>query len=108
MDWNNDSYSYTFSHTLPKTWNADNLRVVAFVSRPISGEANQLEILNANHLMLSKTSGINATTYSIDEEIQSREYYSLSGQKLNAPTSGLYLERVTTSHGSRTIKHIQQ
>lgn len=105
MEWNGDSYSYTYSLTLPEGWNKENLRVVAFVAQPIDNEPSQIEILNANQLPAGSTSGIAATSMGNDGEIISSEYYNLSGQKISKPSHGLYIEKIKTRSGSYTVKH---
>lgn len=107
MEWDDDSYTYTYSRTLPSTWNKDNLRVVAFVGQPIDGAASQLQILNANQLAVGSLSGISSPSTVTEGEILSREFYTLSGQKTSQPAAGLYIERIKTQGGSYTIKHIK-
>lgn len=104
--WDGDTYSRSYSCILPEKWNPQNLRIVAFMGLPVGDDGSKLEILNANQFHVgSLPDGIEQTSGGTSNAT-SREYYNLAGQKMNSPCRGVYIERLTTSHGSYTIKHI--
>ena len=50
-----DTYKNEFTYTIPNNWNADNLNIVAFISRPItSGSLRDLYVTNANKRKLGE------------------------------------------------------
>ena len=108
INWNGNNYSETYTFTLPDGWNDKNVRVVAFVNKPISNTADA-EVLNANDLNINYTTGINnATTANAIAPVLSRKYFNLQGQRINVlPEQGAYLEQVETAQGVQTIKHVK-
>lgn len=59
--------------------------------------------------LTSKPSGIEdaLTNTEIEGEVIAREYFNLQGQRIAAPVSGLYLEKVTTTKGVFTFKRLK-
>ena len=43
-----DTYKNEFSFDIPTSWNADNLNIVAFISRPLGNPVNDIFVTNAN------------------------------------------------------------
>lgn len=107
IEWDGDKYSRTFSYTLPETWNADHLRTVAFVNRPLNGDPTQAEVLNANEARLSDTqSGIGGVVAD-EDQVLSRSYYDLQGRRIARPAQGVYVEKITTAQGTRSVKRVR-
>ena len=108
ISWNGNNYSETYTFTIPESWNDKNVRVVAFVNKPIDNTADA-EVLNANDLNINYTTGINnATTANAGAQVLSRKYFNLQGQRINTlPEQGAYLEQVETTQGVQTIKHVK-
>lgn len=107
IEWDGDKYSRTFTCTLPETWNADNMRTVAFVNRPVSDNYTQGDVLNANEAPVTDTqSGIGGVEAG-EAEVISRSYYDLQGRRLNGPAQGVYVEKVTTTRGTTTVKRVR-
>ena len=43
-----DSYKNVFNYTIPQEWNADNMHIVAFISRPLGNPVTDIYVTNAN------------------------------------------------------------
>jgi len=108
IQWNGDEYSATYGYTLPEGWNARNVRVVAFINQPKGTGYTGQEILNAQQLPVLSTSteGIGQVKAGGSEEILSRTYFNLAGQRILAPTRGIFLEQITTPSGTQTRKRV--
>lgn len=107
INWNGDTYSETYTITLPEGWNDKNVRVVAFVNKPIDNPADA-EVLNANDLNINYTTGIHSVEDNAGVQVLSRKYFNLQGQRINAlPEQGAYLEQVETTQGVQTLKHVK-
>ena len=106
--WNGNTYSETYTTTLPDTWNSDNVRVVAFVNLPFSSnDVSHADVLNANQLNVNFTTGINQTTTN-GAQVLGRTYYNMQGQRISQPaTSGAYIERIATPQGVQVVKHLK-
>ena len=50
-----NGYKNEFTVNIPNTWNADNLNIVAFVSRPLGGPVNDIYVTNANKRKLGES-----------------------------------------------------
>lgn len=112
IEWSGDSYQRQFTTTLPETWNIDNMKVVAFVHRPITDGLSHSEVLNTECLPLAggHTSGIAAIDNGNDKAT-TRKYFNLQGQQLDAdrlPAHGVYIERTYTTSGVRSVKHVEK
>ena len=106
INWTDDTYSETYTYTIPETWNADNVSVVAFVNRPTDDVANA-EVLNAESLNINHVTGIQSAT-TAGAQVLSRTLFNLQGQRIDrAPLNGAYIERVETTQGVQTIKHVK-
>lgn len=108
IEWNENHFTATYHFTIPQTWNADKLRVVAFAHRSLSNAKTDIQVLNTNEAWVTKTgaSGIEDTTLESDPNAV-REYYNLQGQRIAQPTKGIYLEKVIGTNGTRTYKRIK-
>ncbi|MDY4558434.1 MAG: Omp28-related outer membrane protein [Alloprevotella sp.] len=105
--WDSNAYSATYTFTVPEEWNADKLRVVAFINRPNKQDYSQIQVLNAEQQAVKDTeAGINDVVAVTETEAR-HEYFNLQGQRLSAPVKGVYLERITTPTGCRTVKRIR-
>lgn len=49
-----NTYKNEFTATIPNSWNADNLNVVAFISRPLGNAVNDIYVTNANKRKLGE------------------------------------------------------
>ncbi|MDR0863666.1 MAG: Omp28-related outer membrane protein [Candidatus Symbiothrix sp.] len=133
-DDNSFSKSYTF--TLPAAWKSENMHVVAFVSNYNSANVNDCNVYNAESVSLDgndeldgivRVEKINATAYiygnslviNADVPVQSIAIYNVAGQKVLSSTAvgktvpverlsrGIYLVKLKTAEGERTVKIIK-
>ena len=83
-----DYYENTFTVTIPQAWNMSNMRVVAFISRPLSNFENGFTDMYVNNAasfsLLSHTGGIEELL--ITGDAVPVEYYDMMGRQ----TSGLH------------------
>lgn len=107
IEWSGDSYSQDFEYILPTEYNVDNLKVVAFVHRPLSDGLTNCEVLNTEALKVAtQTTGIGGVEADVNEA-GARQYYNMQGQRLTeAPAGGVYIERVRTAGGVRSVKRV--
>ncbi len=110
LTWNGDSYSATYTTTLPDSWKAKDMKVVAFVNRPIvDNDYTNAEVLNAGIKPLSETSGIQGISNTTNAH-GSLQYFNLQGQKV-APSmmlaGNIYIE-VSTSYGKKSVRKIMK
>ena len=107
IEWGGDSYEQTFETTLDGQWKVKDMKVVAFVHRPLSDGYKNCQVLNAECVSVADGStgigGIKAT----GSRILSRSYYNLHGQRLSGiPQSGVYVERTQYSDGVHSEKRM--
>lgn len=108
IQWSDDHFEATYKITIPDTWNADKLRIVAFAHRSLDNAKTDIQVLNANESWVTPVgaSGIEDASLA-DGSITSREYYNLQGQRIAQPVKGIYLEKVITTNGTRTYKRVK-
>lgn len=95
--WNGDTYSNTYSLTLPAEWNADNVNVVAFIGRPLNkgSRNNDLWVNNAETCKAGYgTSGISSTTTDKTNATETARY-TADGRKISKPVKGLNIIRMS-------------
>lgn len=95
--WNGDAYSNTYSFTLPEEWDADNVNVVAFISRPLNrtSRINDLWVNNAETCKAGYgTSGISGTTANKENATETARY-TADGRKISEPVKGLNIIRMS-------------
>lgn len=84
----------------------DGKKMVSFIYDSYSGLYNfRSYTLDLN----SKPAGIEdaLANTEVEGEVIAREYFNLQGQRIAAPVSGLYLEKVTTTKGVFTFKRLK-
>jgi hypothetical protein len=108
INWNGDTYSETYTTTLPDSWKSNNVRVVAFVNLPFSSnETEHADVLNAAQLNINYATGINNVEADA-AQVLDRACYNLQGQRISQPTTnGAYIERIVTPQGVRISKRIK-
>ena len=108
IQWSDDHFEATYKITIPDTWNADKLRIVAFAHRSLDNAKTDIQVLNANESWVTPAgaSGIEDASLA-DGRITRREYYNLQGQRIAQPVKGIYLEKVITTNGTRTYKRVK-
>ena len=107
ITWDGDTYKETYTCTLPDTWNAEHVRVVAFVNRPLT-DTSAAQVLNAEQARIDSSAAGIASVQANDGQSASRAYYNLQGQRISKPLAhGAYLEKVVTAQGVRTVKCVK-
>lgn len=106
IEWNGNTYSHTFTTTIPEIWTAKNLKAVAYINGSTT-DIYQAQILNANVVKVidPTDTGIDAAE-TADAQVLSREYFNLNGQRVAQPTTGVYLLKTTTNKGVQVKKVI--
>lgn len=102
IDLTGSTYTRTYTTTLNAKWKPENMEIVGFLGNIDGADATNCRVLNAGRLRLADimTEGINSVS---TNSLGSVEYYSLSGQRLTAPTSGVTLMRTTAPDGSMQV-----
>ncbi len=103
IKWNGDSYENELNVTLDRDWNADNMNIVAFISRPIKMEGEyyvssltDVYVTNTNVAKVGGTStGISDTIVSSEDNATEVARYSLDGTRLSAPTKGINIVKMS-------------
>lgn len=90
MTWNGDiSTSKTYTYTLPETWDADNVEIVAFVSAYDNVNRDKCPVYNAVQSGLSGT-GITDTQVDVNAPV---EFYDLQGRAVSTPSHGIFIKK---------------
>lgn len=106
IEWNGNTYSRTFTTTIPEEWTAKNLKAVAYINGSTT-DIVKAQILNANAVTVvdSTDTGIDSAE-AAEAQVLSREYFNLNGQRVAQPTTGVYLLKTTTTQGVQVKKVI--
>lgn len=104
IDLTGSTYTRTYTATLDAGWNLANMEVVGFLANINGNDPTDCRVFNAGKLRLSSLEGI--ATPAVGTAASTTEYYSLSGQRLTAPTSGVTLIRTAAPDG--TVKVLKR
>lgn len=110
INWNGNTYENDFSVTIDNDWNADNMNVVAFISRPIKVEDGYILtsptdafVTNAEYVKLGETStGISTPAVSGEEAVEVARY-ALDGTQLSVPTKGVNIVKMSDGTTKKVI-----
>lgn len=111
---NGNSYENDYEVKLDDAWKSLNMHIIAFVSRPmtekevdgktaLASAMNDLWVDNTNMVAVGKSDLTGISNVINWNEVKEVGRYTIDGQKLNAPTKGINL--VKLSNG-KTIKVI--
>ena len=111
---NGNSYENDYEVELDKAWKSQNMHIIAFVSRPmketekdgktaLASAMNDLWVDNTNMVAVGESDLTGISNVINWNEVKEVGRYTIDGQKLNAPTKGINL--VKLSNG-QTIKVI--
>lgn len=95
-----NAYSNTYTITLDEEWNVDNMHVVAFISRPMVVNGNQLNsyedmwVNNANSVKIDLATGIDGVE-SDGEAVKEVARYSVDGARISAPVKGINIIKMS-------------
>lgn len=114
INWSGNSYENEFNITLDEGWNAENMNIVAFISRPIQTETDgeyiyftsspeDAFVTNAETVKLGETStGINTPDVSGEEAVEVARY-ALDGTQLSVPTKGVNIVKMSDGTTKKVI-----
>ena len=93
IDLSGDTYSRTFTTTLPAKWKPENMEIVGFLGNIDGSDPTNCRVFNAGSLRLADidAEGVNLPTTS--GHAAPAAYYSVSGQRLAAPAPGVTIVR---------------
>ena len=105
-----DSFSATYSMTLPADWDASKMKVTGILTKaadsPASitaGNARDYDIINVAATAVDSGAGIDSVTADGNAEIDG--YYTLQGIRVDAEalTPGVYIRRYTDGHADKVV-----
>ena len=103
LNFSDDKASYNYSFNLDPSWKIDDLKVVAFVSGYDDKDATNCTVENVATVALGQSASA-VDEVVADNRIIQVSYYDLSGQKVNKPSKGVYVQIVKYADG-RTLTH---
>ena len=96
-----NTYSNEYEVTLDNDWNADNMNVIAFISRPVKIEGNYITsnvndvwVSNTNMVKVGETTGIQKPVITTGE-VKEVARYAIDGTQLNAPAKGINIVKMS-------------
>lgn len=104
-----NTYSNEYEVTLDNSWNADNMNVIAFISRPVKIEGNYITsnvndvwVSNTNMVKVGETTGIQKPIVT-NGEVKEVARYAIDGSKLNSPTKGVNIVKMSDGSTRKVI-----
>lgn len=104
-----NTYSNEYEVTLDNSWNADNMNVIAFISRPvkiednyITSNVNDVWVSNTNMVKVGETTGIQKPIIT-NGEVKEVARYAIDGSKLNAPAKGVNIVKMSDGSTRKII-----
>ena len=96
-------YTQSFEVDLDETWNAKNLRVVAFLNRGIANASLERQVINSCEANLSLPTGVGELETAVSAPV---EIYNLTGVRMNGFNGkGVYLVK-TVQHGKTVVRKV--
>ncbi len=103
LNFSDDKAIYNYTFNLDPSWKIDDLKVVAFVSGYDDKDATNCTVENVATVALGQSASA-VDEVVADNRIIQVSYYDLSGQKVNKPSKGVYVQIVKYADG-RTLTH---
>ena len=103
--WTGDNtYSNEYTVTLDDEWKPENMKVVAFIGRPITDDSqlDDVWVNNANMLELGTSTGIAGVTTE-GEAAKEVARYSIDGAKVSAPVKGVNVVKMSDGSIKKVI-----
>ncbi len=97
-------YLNNFRVTIPENWKWSNLRVVAFISRPLKNSVNgftDLMVNNANDFKFSESNGIEDIV--LDQDAVPVEYYDITGRRYDSLQPGLNIVKMSDGSSRKVL-----
>ncbi len=116
IGWTSDSsYENNFKVTLDESWNADNMHIVAFISKGFAhweddedgggyyyNDMDDIYVNNANMVKLGETNGIKSATISDSNAVETSRY-TLDGRQVSSPVKGLNIVKMSDGTARKVI-----
>jgi hypothetical protein len=102
IKWNGDNYSDTFTCELAEEWNVENMKVVAFIHLPYTGDDSGLTVLNANVNTIKDVTAIKDVAN--DVKAQEAARYNAAGQLVGKGHKGLNIIRLDNGKAVKVIE----
>ena len=102
IKWNGDNYSDTFTCELAEEWNVENMKVVAFIHLPYTGDDSGLTVLNANVNTIKDVTAIKDVAN--DVKAQETARYNAAGQLVGKGHKGLNIIRLDNGKAVKVIE----
>lgn len=97
------TYSKTYTTTLNKDWEADNMEIVAFIGNTDGYDVNNNRVLNAEKCALKAlTSGVKE----VETVASPAVAYNLAGQRIDAPAKGVSIECHKGNNGTLVVRKV--
>ena len=97
-------YMNYYTTKIPASWNWKNLRVVAFISRPMRNAATGFTDMYVNNAEVFKfKEGTDVQEILIDENAVPVEYYDIMGHRLNEPQHGLNIVKMSNGTAKKVF-----
>lgn len=107
LKFNGEEYSYECEFALSKTWNTDNMSIVAMIANYNSKNALDCQVLNANSVKFDTFYTKNNSSVEGVEAVEegAAEYFTVSGIKASDNlTPGIYVKKVGSKASKVVVK----
>ena len=100
----NGRYRNTYTFSIPSTWNMDHLRVVAFISRPITNGLTgytDMFVNNAEVFSFQEANGVEEIVH--DGEVVPVAYYDIMGRQHNSLQQGINIVKMSDGSSRKVL-----
>lgn len=94
LEWNENKAAYTYTFTLDEAWKKEDLKVVAFISAYDSTDPTACTVENTA-VVVPAGEDVDAINDVNTKDTTPAAYYNLDGTRLNAPTKGINIVRMS-------------
>lgn len=102
--WNGNKFCNTYNVTLPASWNADNMEIIAFVSTKFGvGEQDKMAVNNCNMVKLGVTGAGIATDGVSGQSATEVARYTMDGRQTSAPVKGVNIVKMSNGQTVKVI-----
>lgn len=102
IKWNGDNFSDTFTCDVEEGWNVENMKVVAFIHLPYTGDESGLTVLNANVTNIKDVTAIKDVANEVKAQEAAR--YNAAGQLVGKGHKGLNIIRLDNGKAVKVIE----
>ncbi|MCD8294001.1 MAG: Omp28-related outer membrane protein [Clostridia bacterium] len=116
IGWTSESsYENNFTVTLDSSWNADNMHIVALISKDLAhweddalgghwyyNDYDEMFVNNANMVKLGETTGIKSVSFT-DSNVVEVSRYTIDGRQISSPVKGLNIVKMSDGTARKVI-----